>query len=95
MRLIPKVLGDVLVVDRKLHSPTRLLDVTRQARNQAGAFYSGLSIEFQSNHSNHFEGPLRRISQAALSAAAVVDSPSYAGSSVEVRHGEKRRLVWL
>ena len=25
-------------------------------------------------------------------AAALVDSPSYAGSSVEVRHGEKRRL---
>ena len=91
MRLIPKVLGDTVVIDAALPDTAAGRDTATEIRQ---GLFSGLSIEFRAIK-QRFEGNLRRISQAALSAAAIVDSPSYPGSVVEVRHGEKRRLVWL
>ena len=91
MRLIPKLLGDTVVIDAALPDTAAGRDTASEIRQ---GLFSGLSIEFRAIKQS-FQGPLRRISQAALSAAAIVDSPSYAGSSVEVRHGEKRRLAWL
>ena len=91
MRLIPKVLGDTVVVDENLPDTAAGRDCFREIKQ---GLFRGLSIEFRAIKQS-FEGPLRRISQAALSGAAVVDSPSFAGSAVEVRQGEKRRRVWL
>ena len=90
MRIIPKLLGDTVVIDAALPDTAAGRDTASEIRQ---GLFTGLSIEFRAIKQS-FQGPLRRISQAALSAAAVVDSPSYAGT-LEVRHGEKRRLVWL
>ena len=91
MRIIPKVLGDTVVIDAALPDTAAGRDTATEIRQ---GLFSGLSIEFRAIKQS-FQGPLRRIAQAALTGSAIVDSPSYAGSSVEVRHGEKRRLVWL
>ena len=91
MRLVPKLLGDTVVIDAALPDTAAGRDTASEIRQ---GLFSGLSIEFRAIKQS-FQGPLRRISQAALSAAAIVDSPSYAGSAVEVRHGEKRRGPWL
>ena len=91
MRLIPQVVEGAVVIDAALPDTSAGRDTATEIRQ---GLFTGLSVEFRSI-SQRFEGGLRRIAKAALSAAAVVDSPSYSSSSVEVRHGEKRRLVWL
>ena len=91
MRLIPKVLGDTVIIDAALPDTAAGRDTAAEIKSK---LFTGLSIEFRAIKQS-FQGPLRRISQAALSAAAVVDSPAFAGSSLELRHGEKRRIVWL
>ena len=91
MRVIPQVVDGAVVIDAALPDTSAGRDTATEIRQ---GLFTGLSVEFRSI-SQRFEGGLRKIAKAALSAAAIVDSPSYAGSAVEVRHDQKRRRVWL
>ena len=98
MRVIPSVVGQSVVIDAPLPDTAAGRDTAAEVR--AGLF-SGLSVEFKATK-ERFEGGVRRIGAAMLRAAAVVDSPSYSGSAVEVRAGSDirkdrngRRRVWL
>ena len=62
MRLIPKVLGDTVVIDAALPDTAAGRDTASEIRQ---GLFSGLSIEFRAIKQS-FQGPLRRISQAAL-----------------------------
>ena len=93
MRFKPEVRDGSVVIDAALPDTSAGRDIAAEMKADPPLF-TGLSIEFRSIKQT-FEGGVRRISQAALSAAGIVDSPSYPGSAVEVRHGEKRRIVWL
>ena len=71
---------------------------TLPLRFGAGLF-RGLSVEFKAVRQT-IVGGVRRIASAVLSAAAIVDSPSYSGSSVEVRskgggNRPSERFLWL
>ena len=91
MRVIPQVVDGAVVIDAALPDTSAGRDTATEIRQ---GLFTGLSVEFRSI-SQRFEGGLRKIAKAALSAAAIVDSPSYAGSNLELRSGEKRRRVWL
>ena len=83
MRVLPTVQGNSVVIDAQLPDTTAGRDIAAEMRADPPLF-TGLSIEFRSIK-QRFEGGLRKIAKAALSAAAIVDSPSYPGSAVEVR----------
>ena len=92
MRILPQVVGDRVVLDAALPDTTAGRDIAAEMRADPPLF-TGLSIEFRSLK-QRFEGGLRKISKAVLSAAAVVDSPAFSGSAVELRQKNRRR-VWL
>ena len=54
------------------------------AENIRTGVWTGLSVEFQAELEKR-EGGLRRIEKAFLAGAALVDTPSYGDSLVEVR----------
>ena len=83
IRILPQVVGDRVVIDAALPDTTAGRDIAAEMRADPPLF-TGLSIEFRSIK-QRFEGGVRKIAKAALSAAAIVDSPSYSGSAVEVR----------
>ena len=98
MRVVPIVQGNSVVLDSALPDTQAGRDTAAEIR--AGLF-NGLSVEFKAIK-QRFEGGVRKIGAAMLKAAAIVDSPSYAGSAVEVRAGSDirkdrngRRRVWL
>ena len=91
MRVLPQVVDGAVVIDAALPDTSAGRDTATEIRQ---GLFTGLSVEFRSIKQS-FESGVRKIAKAALSAAAIVDSPSYSGSAVEVRHGEKRRRVWL
>ena len=93
MRILPAVVGDRVVIDAALPDTTAGRDIAAEMRADPPLF-TGLSIEFRASR-QRFENGVRKIAKAVLSAAAIVDSPSYSGSAVEVRHDQKRRVVWL
>ena len=80
-RLVPTIEGDKVMIDAPLPDTTAGRDAAAEIRS---GLMRGLSIEFRSVRQTFVNG-VRRISAAVLSGAAIVDSPSYAGSSVEVR----------
>ena len=81
MRVLPVVKDNEVRIDAPLPDTTAGRDAASEIR--AGLF-SGLSVEFKAVRQS-IVGGVRRITAAVLSGAAIVDSPSYAGSSVEVR----------
>ena len=54
--------------------------------------FRGLSIEFKAVR-ERVVGGIRRIQEATLTGASLVDDPSYS-TSVEIRHGAKRLRRW-
>ena len=91
MRVVPIVQGNSVVLDSALPDTQAGRDTAAEIR--AGLF-NGLSVEFKAIK-QRFEGGVRKIGAAILKAAAIVDSPSYAGSAVEVRgKGRRRRRLW-
>ena len=89
MRVVPEVRGLAVVIDAPL--PDTLIGRDTAAEVRAGLF-RGLSIEFKAVRQAYRNG-IRYIQEAGLFAVGLVDTPSYAGSTAEVR--TKRARVWL
>lgn len=89
MRVVPEVRGAAVVIDAPLPDTLAGRDTAVEVRNGT---LSGLSVEFRAA-GQMFIGGERRIRAARLTGAGLVDSPSYAGSRVEVRR--RRRRLWL
>ena len=87
VRAVPEVRGDAVVIDVPLPDTQRARDVATEIRS---GLLTGLSVEFSAVRAR-VVGGVRRISEAVLGGAGVVDSPAYAGSGVEVRHAAGRR----
>ena len=84
LRVVPFLDGDQVKIDAALPNTTRGRDA---AENLRQGVYTGLSVEF-SSRSEGRRGVLREIRAALLGGAALVDSASYKGSTVEVRAEE-------
>ena len=95
-RVIPELRGAALVIDAPLPDTAAGRDAAAEIR--AGLF-RGLSVEFNAQRERR-AGGVRRIEAGLLVGAGLVDTPSYAGSRVEVRNqwrgwSEDRRRFWL
>ena len=90
MRVIPELRGDALVIDAQLPESSAGRDAAVEIRS---GLMRGLSVEFKALRARMVNG-VRRISEAAVVAGGLVDDPSYAGSTVEVRD-KGRPETWL
>ena len=81
MKVLPYLDGDQVLISTPLPNTTRGRDAATNIRE---GVYSGLSVEFRSEQEGR-RGNLREITKALLGGAGLVDSPSYKGSTVEVR----------
>ena len=90
-RILPTIEGTEVRIDAPLPDTTAGRDCAAEVRSK---LMTGMSIEFRAVKQT-IVGGVRRIASAVLSGAAIVDSPSYAAASVEVRAKQKRRQVWL
>ena len=92
VRFVPTVEGREVRVDVALPDTQRGRDAATMVRN--GTMRS-LSVEFRCIE-ERMVGGVREVRAAKLLAAALVDSGSYAGATVEVRHrAGRRRRLWL
>ena len=92
MRVIPELCGAALVIDTALPDTNAGRDAAAEIRD---GLFRGLSVEFRAERQRH-AGGVRRIERGRLVGAGLVDTPSYAGSRVEVRKRRNgRRRVWL
>ena len=89
LRVVPFLEGDKVKIDAALPNTTRGRDA---AENLRTGVYTGLSVEFASRAEGR-RGPLREIRSALLGGAALVDSASYKGSTVEVRQLAMRDIL--
>ena len=85
-RCVPVVDGNEVRIDAALPDTSAGRDAAREIRGAPGSppLFRGLSVEFKAVRQS-IVGGVRRITEAVLSGAAIVDSPSYADSAVEVR----------
>ena len=91
MRVLPVVEGNEVRIDAPLPDTSAGRDAAAEIRS---GLFRGLSVEFKAT-AQTIVGGVRRITAAVLSGAAIVDSPSYAAASVEVRAKPRRRQIWL
>ena len=93
MRFKPEARDGKVVIDAALPDTARGRDAATMIRN--GTF-RGLSVEFRAVKEEMRAG-VRLIRKAVLAGAALVDSPSYPASGVEVRRRDSRRRLpsWL
>ena len=91
MRVIPEVRAGRVMIDAELPDTAAGRDAAAEVR--AGLF-RGLSVEFRAVRQRYTAG-VRHVVDAILTGAGLVDSPSYHGSRVEVRHGRRGRRLWL
>ena len=90
MRFIPEVRGKAVVVDAQLPDTQDGRDASTMVRNGT---LRGLSVEFHAEDEGRLNGA-REIRRARLSAAGLVDDPSYPTARVEVRKRPPARY-WL
>lgn len=90
VRVKPVLQGDRIVVDQALPDTQRGRDAAVSIRE---GLLTGLSVEVVVE-SERYEGELRTVQRARLVGAGLVDDASYSGSTVEVRHRGRRRLLW-
>ena len=95
LRFSPTESEGRLTVDEVLPDTSAGRDAAAEIRS---GLFKGLSIEFRAVRQTIVAG-VRRISEAVLSGAALVDTPSYP-ATVEVRQravgqGPERRRLWL
>ena len=81
LKFKPDEVDGCVVVDVEVPSTVAGIDAVAEIRQ---GLFTGLSIEFKSIR-ERFEGGIRKISEALLVAAAIVDSPSYPSSMIEAR----------
>ena len=95
LRAIPEVRGRQVVIDAALPDTQRGRDAAIMVRD---GIMKGLSVEFRSRRENRAKG-YREINDAFTRSAGLVDDPSYAGASVEVRERSDSprvgRTLWL
>ena len=92
MRFTPTVEGSEVRIDAALPDTSRGRDAAVMIRNGT---LTGLSVEFKPTSEGR-AGGVREIRAAKLTAAGLVDDPSYPSASVEVRAGGNRRpRIWL
>ena len=91
LRVIPEVRDGAVVIDAPLLDTTAGRDAAREVRS---GLLTGLSVEFRAKR-QRYTNSVRHVVSAALTGAGLVDSPSYAGSRVEVRGRTGRRRLWL
>ena len=91
MRFTPRQAEDRVLIDAALPGTQRGRDAATMVRE--GTF-TGLSVEFRAIRESS-RGGVREVEQAQLVVAALVDTPSYPASRVEVRQRSARRRVWL
>ena len=93
MRFTPEVRGSAVMIDETLPDTARGRDAAVMVRNST---LRGLSVEFKAIKEEMRAG-VRLIRKAVLAGAALVDSPSYPGSGVEVRQrdGGRRTPIYL
>ena len=94
MRFQPFLVGSELRVDAPIPNTSRGRDAAIMV---ADGTLGGLSVEFYARRQTYRNG-LRVIEDAELRAAGLVDSPSYGGSTVEVRAAmleDLELLLWL
>ena len=89
MRVTPEVRGLAVVIDVPLPDTSAGRDAAREVRE---GLFKGLSVEFRAIKEAYRAG-VRYIQEAGLFAVGLVDTPSYTGSTAEVRG--KRTRVWL
>ena len=89
VRVVPEVRGLAVVIDARLPDTSSARDAVKEVRE---GLLRGLSIEFKAIRQSYRAG-VRYIQEATLFAVGLVDSPSYAGSTAEVRGKRVRR--WL
>ena len=89
VRVIPYLDGDAVKVDTALPNTARGRDAVTNIRE---GVLGGLSVEFYAEDEGR-RGGLREIRRALLGGAGLVDAPSYAGSTVEVRARGDNGLV--
>ena len=93
MRVIPELRGAALVIDTALPDTSAGRDAAAEIRD---GLFRGLSVEFQAERERRDTAGVRMIERGRLVGAGLVDTPSYAGSRVEVRKRRNgRRRVWL
>ena len=90
LRFMPRIEGREVIVDVDLPDTTAGRDAAAEVRQ---GLLRGLSVEFRPVK-QAYEGGVRVVREALLTAAALVDSPAYR-APVEVRHQRRRRRVWL
>ena len=93
MRFTPEARDGKVMIDAALPDTQRGRDAATDIR---GGLYRGLSVEFRAVEERMVAG-VREVRRATLAAAALVDSPSYPASGVEVRKraGGRRTPRWL
>ena len=96
VRVLPFVDGDQVRIDTPLPNTQLGRD---SSTNIKEGIYTGLSVEFHAEAEGR-RGNLREITRALLGGAGLVDSPSYTGSTVEVRAKrywqlDREALRWL
>ena len=96
LRVVPFLDGDELRIDAPLPDTLRGRDAATNIRENV---YTGLSLEFRAERERR-RGGVRSIQRAFVPRAALVDSPSYTDSLVEVRAKDsivtpRRIFEWL
>ena len=92
LRFVPEVRGKELVIDAPLPDTARGRDAATMIRNKT---MRGLSVEFRATEEGRRAG-MREVRAATLTAAALVDDPSYRGQlEVRARHRQGRLPRWL
>ena len=91
MRFTPQQAEGRVLIDTPLPDTQRGRDAAVMVRNGT---MTGLSVEFRAVRASNRAG-VREVEAAQLVAVALVDSPSYPASRVEVRERTARRRVWL
>ena len=96
MRVVPTVEGREVRIDAPIPDTVAGRDLAAEVRS---GLFRGMSIEF-SPIDESMNGSVREVRRAKLVAAGVVDSPSYSGSTVSVRHrtqseADRRHDLWL
>ena len=91
LRFSPVEVEGRLTVDAEIPDTTAGRDALAEIRS---GLFKGLSIEFRAVRQTIVAG-VRRISEAVLTGAGLVDSGSYEAATVEVRRRAQQRRVWL